>query len=101
MASIVTSKLREIEALCRQYGVRRLDLFGSAARGESTADSDLDFLVDLGDREPVHYASAYFGLKEALEALFGCPVDLVTPPALANPHFRSRIEAEHVRLYAP
>lgn len=100
MQSLVSPKLPEIEALCRFHGVRRLDLFGSAARGDTTADSDLDFLVDLGDRQPADYARAYFGLKDALEALFGRPVDLVTPPALANPHFRARIESERVGLYA-
>lgn len=101
MSPPVTPKLAQIEALCRHHGVRRLDLFGSAARGDDTPDSDLDFLVDLGERQPAEYARAYFGLKDALEELFGHPVDLVTPPALANPHFRSRIEAERVRIYAP
>lgn len=38
----------ELEALCRRFGVRRLDLFGSAASGELPAeDSDIDFLVEF------------------------------------------------------
>jgi predicted nucleotidyltransferase len=99
--SPIAPRLPEIEALCRHHGVRRLDLFGSVARGDSTPDSDIDFLVDLGERQPADDARAYFDLKDALETLFGQPVDLVTPAALRNPYFRSRIEAERVRLYAP
>ena len=61
---------------------------------------DLDFLVDLGDLSPSAYAKTYFELKERLEALFEKPVDLVTPPGLANPYFRTRVKQEKTLLYA-
>jgi predicted nucleotidyltransferase len=55
--------------------VRRLNLFGSAARGDFDPQrSDVDFLVEF-DR--THTDALYFGLKEALEGLLGRPVDLV------------------------
>jgi uncharacterized protein len=82
--------------LCRRFGVRRLALFGSTATGRfDPGRSDLDFLVAFEERPPAAAADAYFGLHTALEALFGRPVDLVTErPALENPWFRRRVEAE-------
>jgi predicted nucleotidyltransferase len=54
MISLITDNLDAIRALCRQYGIRRLDLFGSAATGAFDPDtSDLDFVVDLGNILPV------------------------------------------------
>jgi predicted nucleotidyltransferase len=94
--------LAALPALCRRLGVRRLDLFGSAVAGTfDPARSDLDFLVALDEHlPPGAYAEAYFGLRAALEALFGRPVDLLTEPALENPHLRRRIEAERRPLFS-
>ncbi len=86
---------------CRRFGVRRLDLFGSAATGLGfdPACSDLDFLVEFEPRSPADYADAWFGLRDALEALSGCPIDLLTEAALENPYLRQRVEAERHLLY--
>ena len=74
----VEQRRTELKALCRRYGVRRLELFGSAATGQETlGESDLDFLVEFDSLLPGGYADAYFGLHESLEQLFGRPVDLV------------------------
>jgi predicted nucleotidyltransferase len=94
--------LKALPALCRRFGVRRLDLFGSAATGGpfDPGRSDLDLLVTFDDGlPPAAYAKAYFGLRAALEALFGRPVDLLTEPALENPHLRRRVEAERRPLF--
>jgi predicted nucleotidyltransferase len=88
----------ELSRICAALGVRRLELFGSGTH--SASPQDLDFLVDLGDRPPGAYAAAYFALRERLETLFARPVDLVTPPGLANPYFRQRVEQEKTLLYA-
>jgi len=90
----------EVEALCRRYGVRRLELFGSAAEGAARlGGSDLDFLVDFGPRSTPGYADAYFGLLESLESLFGGPVDLVDASAIRNPYFLQAIERSKTLLY--
>jgi predicted nucleotidyltransferase len=94
----VESRRAELTRICAELGVRRLELFGSGTR--SASPRDLDFLVDLGERPPGAYAAAYFALRERLEALFARPVDLVTPPGLANPYFRQRVEQEKTLLYA-
>ena len=96
----LTVKLEELARLCERLGVRRLELFGSAARQAGKRAGDLDFVVDLGDLPPREYADAYFRLLESLEALFNLPVDLITPANLANPHFRQRVEQEKILLCA-
>ena len=88
----------ELESICKELGVRRLELFGSALRSDEPRD--LDFLVDLGERPPADYANAYFKLLERLEVLYDRPVDLVTPAGLSNPYFRERVEQEKTLLYA-
>lgn len=98
IASELEARRAELARICADLGVRRLELFGSATR--SAAPRDLDFLVDLGERPPSEYATAYFALLERLETLFAKPVDLVTPPGLANPYFRQRVEQEKILLYA-
>ena len=94
----LATRRAEIAKLCERLGVRRLELFGSAATGASPRD--FDFLVDLGERSPEEYADAYFNLREALEALFSRPVDLVTAPSVRNPFFRQRLEQTRSMLYA-
>ncbi len=94
----VATRRGEIAQMCAQLGVRRLELFGSAARGGPA--NDLDFLVDLGERPPAEYAQAYFALRERLAELFARSVDLITPPGLQNPYFRQRVEREKILLYA-
>jgi len=94
----VAMRRSEIDRVCAELGVRRLELFGSATRGGPPRD--LDFLVDLGERPPVEYARVYFALRERLIELFARPVDLITPPGLQNPYFRQRVEQEKILLYA-
>jgi hypothetical protein len=97
----LTARTKEIEALCRRYRVRRLDLFGSAANGRAhPGTSDLDFLVAFENLAPGTYADTYFGLLEALEQLFERPVDLVVDSAIKNPYFRESIERTKTSLYA-
>lgn len=70
MVDLVSAKRKEIEALCIQCGVRRLALFGSAAK--STFDpnsSDVDFLVEFGPPAKGERADVFFRLLEGLESL--------------------------------
>jgi predicted nucleotidyltransferase len=102
MISIVEDRREEIAALCERYGVKRLDLFGSAAGdGFDPEASDLDFVVSFERRDPPDLFDRYFGLEEDLEALFGRGVDLVMEGALLkNPDFAEGISGERVSLYA-
>jgi uncharacterized protein len=101
MEKVIEEHLAELVELCRRAGARRLDVFGSLARGEfDPSASDLDFFVEFEDLPPARYADAFFSLKQDLEALFGRPVDLITEANLANPYFRARVEAERQAVYA-
>ena len=60
----------ELHALCREYGVERLELFGSAtSEAFDAASSDLDFIVRFADTSS-GYADRYLDFAEALEELF-------------------------------
>jgi uncharacterized protein len=100
LPDFIAGKLSAIAVLCRRYGVRRLDLFGSAATGRfDPAHSDLDFLVAFETQSCGGFSGPYFRLLEALERLFDRKVDLVSEPSLENPYRRRRIEAEKRLLY--
>ena len=101
MISEIEQHRGEIEALCREYGVERLALFGSAATGGFRANSsDLDFLVEFRTPLASGYANRYFGLLEGLESLFKRPVDLVVDSAIRNPYFREAVDRNKALLYA-
>lgn len=80
--------------LTNQFGVKSLLLFGSVARNESTATSDVDLLVEFN--RPVGYFGL-FALQDYLEKLLGCSVDLGTPNSL-KPYIRERIMGELIRV---
>ena len=102
MHPIIKSRSQELAMLCRAHGVKRLELFGSAARDDfDEARSDLDFLVELGDHPGEEGLSPYFDLKFALEELFARSVDLVEIGTVRNPYVRAQIERERELLYAP
>lgn len=97
---IVAEKRAEVVALCERFGVRRLDLFGSAAKGTfDPATSELDFLVDLGDYGP-DVGTRYLELAGAFEELFGRSVDLMTVRTIQDPYFTAQIEASRQPVYA-
>jgi uncharacterized protein len=99
-ASIFERRL-EIAEICRRHGVRRLELFGSAADDRFDADhSDVDFLVEFQTLAEGQHADAYFGLLESLEALFSRRVDLVMIGAIRNPYFLEAIKPTRTLLYA-
>ncbi len=76
----ILQRLRECRsAMAARFGVRRLVLFGSVARNEARADSDVDLLVRFEGRADF---DRFMGLKLYLEDLLGRRVDLVTTAAL-------------------
>lgn len=75
----LTEKREEILRLCETYGARNLRVFGSVARGEADAQSDVDFLVEM---EPGRSLFDLGGLQYELERLLGRPVDVVTERGL-------------------
>ncbi len=81
--------------------MRRLELFGSAARGDfDPARSDIDLLVDyLPDYGGVQPSVAYFQLLFDLEALLGRPVDLTVRRVVRNPRLLTAIQFDLRTIY--
>lgn len=101
MLTIDDRQMEKLRALCREYGVQRLDLFGSGATDEFDPErSDLDFLIRYGQGGSASGLDQYFGLKWALEELFGRNVDLVCEDAVRNRIFRREMERTRKPLYA-
>jgi hypothetical protein len=88
MIADIASHREELAALCRRFHVRRLDVFGSAARAADfdPACSDLDFLVEFaGEGDEL---TRFVDFKEALEALLVRRVDLVDRKGVeASPNY--------------
>ena len=78
MTRVLEGHRPELVELCRKYRVRRLDVFGSAARGDfNEHSSDVDLLVEFDDMPHADRADAYLGFLMAVEALLRRRVDLV------------------------
>jgi len=87
-------RLREV---CERYGVASLDVFGSVARGDDGADSDVDLLYVL--KPGVGLGFRLFDLEDELTDLFGRPVDLVARRSV-NKYLREQVLADAQPLYA-
>ena len=90
-----------IAAICQRYGIRRLEVFGSAARASDfdPARSDADFLVEFapGVEQGLH---SIFGAKADLEVLLGRGVDLVEPGAVRNPYALASINQQRAIIFS-
>ena len=90
-----------LRPFCEKYHILRLEVFGSAARGQMTPDSDVDLLVTFDESVPVSTADLLEMAGEA-EELVGRPVDFVLRPSLEkspNRFAREHILATAVCLY--
>jgi predicted nucleotidyltransferase len=86
-----------LEAVCERFGVAELSVFGSAASGRLSPDSDIDVLYVL--RDGVYLGWAINDLSDELEQVMGRPVDLVAKRALHN-RLRDAVLSEAKVVYA-
>lgn len=99
MIAIIEDKRAEIAALCRHYGIRKLELFGSAVTGRFDPEtSDLDFIVDLGEYD-LSVVDRLLDFADALEALLGHDVDLTTIKSVRSPWFKAEVDRSKQTLY--
>jgi hypothetical protein len=87
-------KLAAIRAIATRHGVTSVRVFGSFARGEARADSDLDLLIEAGPQTPPWFPG---GLLADLEEELGRPVD-ITEEAALHPRIRDRVMREAIPL---
>jgi uncharacterized protein len=101
MIPLIDQNRPQIALLCSRFGVKRLELFGSAARGDfKSTKSDVDFFVEFADYDAPTIADQWFGLHEELEKLLGAKVELVSPRVAHNPYFLQVANRHKVTLYA-
>ena len=101
MTRVLEGHRPKLVELCRKYRVRRLDVFGSAARGDfNEHSSDVDLLVEFDDMPHADRADAYLGFLMAVEALLRRRVDLVELGAVRNTYLRRGIEESRELVYA-
>lgn len=96
--SIIVSRLA-LEEVVKRYHIRRLVLFGSAARGELGPQSDIDLLVDF-EQDKAPSLGGLVEIQDAFVKLFGGrKVDVATTSILNNPYRKRAIEKDMVELY--
>lgn len=102
MHALIAQHLADISSICQRYGIRRLEVFGSAARGDDFQDdrSDADFLVEFSADRPTDLGR-FFGAKSALEQLLGRSVDLIESGAVRNPYVLADINRSRQPVYSP
>jgi predicted nucleotidyltransferase len=92
MDDLLREKREEILRIAAKHGARSIRVFGSHAREDADARSDIDFLVEV---EPGRSLFDLGGLQYELEQLLGCPVDVVTERGL-KARIRDRVLREAV-----
>jgi predicted nucleotidyltransferase len=99
MNSIIESNLSEIKDLMRSYGVVRAYLFGSAATGRMSEDSDVDFMVSFNpDLSYTDYGNNYFELIYALQDLLKKEVDIIAEKTITNPYLLQTINSQKIAV---
>ena len=100
MNSVITKHLEQINLLCRSNGVSRLFAFGSVTSEKFNPEkSDIDFLVEVNEPDPLKKGDYILNLWDGFEALFKRKVDLLTPNSIRNPILKEAIEETKVLVY--
>ncbi len=97
--NISAKKIESIKLLCNAHRVSFLAAFGSVTRDDFSKDSDIDFVVDFNETDPLIYTDLYFDLKDKLEILLKRNIDLVENRAIKNHYFREELNHTKVILY--
>ena len=97
LPQLLKDKRQDILRIAVQYGAHNVRIFGSLARGEAGPDSDVDILITL---EPDRSLLDLIALKQDLEDLLGCNVDVVTEAAV-SPYIRPQVLRDAVALCGP
>lgn len=91
---VLEHKREEILSIAHRNGAKDIRILGSVARGDATPDSDIDFLVEM---ESGRTLLDIIAIKQDLEDLLGCTVDVVTEAAV-SPYIRDEVISQAVSL---
>jgi uncharacterized protein len=100
MDRIISSKLPQIQTLCKEHKVKELYIFGSRGRGgHPRKDSDFDLMVEIDEPDPVDRGQLLLNLYNKFEKLFNHKVDLITSSSIKNPFFEDSIGPSKQLIY--
>jgi predicted nucleotidyltransferase len=99
MDLITKNSPKKISA-CKEFGIKTLDVFGSAVSGKFNDTSDVDFIVVFSDSNPKGRFHRFIGLKLRLEEILARSVDLISYESIRNPYFKKEVDATKVNVYA-
>jgi predicted nucleotidyltransferase len=94
LADHVIATLRAHEAELRQAGIRRLSLFGSVARGDAEADSDVDLAAEFDPAARMDLIRLV-GLERQIGETLGRPVEILAEP-IENPRLQANVERDRI-----
>ena len=95
----INKHIDQIKKLCDTNKVKSLFAFGSVVSDNLRPESDIDFVVDIDDKDPLSYSDKYFDLKFNLEKIFKRKIDLLELKAIKNKFLRQDIDQSKLRVY--
>ena len=86
----IDEKLNRIVEILKKHGAKRIEIFGSYARGEATSESDIDLIVDFENRKTL---LELVGIEQEIEDTVGIKIDLLTRNSI-SPYIMERIKKD-------
>jgi len=96
---ISEKNIERIKQLCKEHRVKNFSVFGSALTENFSSDSDIDFMVDFDENDPIKYTDLYFKLKDKLEQILKRQIDLIEERGIKNSFFKKEIDESKVIIY--
>lgn len=96
---ISEKNIERIKQLCREYSVKNLSVFGSVLTNSFSTDSDIDFVVDFEENDPIKYTDLYFQFKDKLEQILKRKIELIEERGIRNSFFKKEIDESKVVIY--
>ena len=96
----ISGRLNYFDALCRDHKVKFLYAFGSSVTDRFDYEkSDIDFLVEIDDEDPIERGEKLISLWDLFELFFHRKIDLLTDSSIRNPFLRKNIDSTKVLIY--
>jgi uncharacterized protein len=96
---ISENNIARIKELCKEHRVKNFSVFGSVLTDNFSSNSDIDFVVDFDENDPIKYTDLYFQLKDKLEQILKRQIDLIEERGIKNSFFRKEIDKSKVMIY--
>jgi hypothetical protein len=96
---ILLHNIDQINNLCNENQVKRLFAFGSVTTDKFHDKSDIDFIVEIDDQDPLSYSDKYFNLKFRLEQILQRQIDLLEEKAIKNRFLKEQLDRTKVLVY--